>query len=95
MRFHTKPQGIQNHYLTGSLKQMDLLKPVMDLNVSHYFIMVGLIKFVIGINNLQVKKSGITDSIHHNFGKLRIDSFDSLPIEKPLSFHNVIMLIKW
>ena len=74
---------------------MDLLKPIMDLNVSHYFIMVGLIKFVIGINNLQVKKSGITDSIHHNFGKLRIDSFDSLPIEKPLSFHNVVMLIKW
>ena len=40
------------------------------------------------------EKSGITDSINHNFGKIRIDSYNSLPIEKILTFHNVIMLIK-
>ena len=34
------------------------------------------IKYLIG------KKSGITDSINHNFGEIRIDSFNSLPIEK-------------
>ena len=39
-------------------------------------------------------KSGITDSINHNFGRIRIDSYDSLPIEKLLTFHNVIILIK-
>ena len=39
-------------------------------------------------------KSGITDSINHNFGKIRIDSYNSLPIEKILTFHNVIILIK-
>ena len=33
--------------------------------------------------------SGITDSINHNFGKIRIDSYNSLPIEKILTFHNV------
>ena len=28
------------------------------------------------------KKSGITDSINHNFGRMRIDSYNSLPTEK-------------
>ena len=32
--------------------------------------------------------------MNHNFGKIRIDSYNSLPIEKILIFHNVIMLIK-
>ena len=36
----------------------------------------------------------MTDSINHNFARSRIDSYDSLPIEKILTFHNVIMLIK-
>ena len=40
------------------------------------------------------EKSGITDSINHNFGKIRIDSYNSLPIKKILTFHNVIILIK-
>ena len=46
------------------------------------------------IKYLISKKSGITNSINHNFGKIRIDSYDSLPIEKILIFHNVIILIK-
>ena len=39
--------------------------------------------------HLICEKSGITDSINRNFGRIRIDSYDSL-----LSFHNVIILIK-
>ena len=41
-----------------------------------------------------MKKSGITDSINHNFGRIRLYSYSSLPIEKILTFHNVIILIK-
>ena len=53
-----------------------------------------LIKLVIRLNILYVK-SGITKwYINHNFGKIRIDSYNSLPIEKILSFHNVLILIK-
>ena len=44
--------------------------------------------------NLKSKKSGIKDSINHKFPIIRIDSYDSLPIEKILTFHNVIILIK-
>ena len=34
------------------------------------------------------EKSCITDSINHNFRKIRIDSYKSLLIEKILTFHN-------
>ena len=32
--------------------------------------------------------------MNHNFARIRIDSYSSLPIEKILTFHNVIILIK-
>ena len=38
------------------------------------------------IKYLISKKSGITDSINHNFGRIRIESYDSLPIQKILTF---------
>ena len=42
------------------------------------------------IEYLRKGKSGITDSINHNFGKIRVDSYNSLPIEKILTFNNFI-----
>ena len=56
--------------------------------------MDGLIKFVKGLNVLQVKKCDITDNINHNFGKIRVDSSNSLLVERILTFHDVIILIK-
>ena len=41
-----------------------------------------------------VKKSGITYVFSHNYAKIKIDSYDSLPLEKALTLHNVIILIK-
>ena len=46
------------------------------------------------INDLIFKKIGITDSINHNFARIRIDSYNYLPIEKKLTLHNAIILIK-
>ena len=41
------------------------------------------------------EKSGIKYSINHNFARVRrIDLYNSLSIEKTLTFHNVIILIK-
>ena len=34
------------------------------------------------------------DSVNHNFRRIRIDSYNSLSIEKILTFRNVIILIK-
>ena len=46
------------------------------------------------IKYLIIKRSGITNSMNHNFGKIGIDSHNSLPIKKILISHNVIILIK-
>ena len=46
------------------------------------------------IKCLVSEKSGITDSINHNFGKIRIDLYSSLPTKKILTFHNMIILFK-
>ena len=40
------------------------------------------------IKYLVSEKSGIAESINNNFGRIRIDSYDYLPIEKILTFHN-------
>ena len=40
------------------------------------------------------EKSGMKESINHNFARIRIDSYNYLPMEKILTFHNVIILIK-
>ena len=39
-------------------------------------------------------KSGIIYIFPHYYAKIKADSYDSLPIEKLLTLHNVIMLIK-
>ena len=46
------------------------------------------------IKYLISEKSGITDSVNHNFREIRIDSNNSLPIEKIFTFNDVIILIK-
>ena len=39
-------------------------------------------------------KSSITYVIFHNYAKIKVDLFDSLPLEKTTTFHNIIILIK-
>ena len=46
------------------------------------------------IKYLLPERSGITDSINHNFPWIRIASYDSLPIDKIFTFHHVVILIK-
>ena len=39
-------------------------------------------------------KNDITCIISHNYARIKINSYDSLPLEKTLTLHNVIILIK-
>ena len=48
----------------------------------------GIIRYLIRL------KSGITYIFSHYFAKIKVDSYDSLPTEKRLSLHNVIIHIK-
>ena len=52
MTFHAKLELVQNHCVLGSMKQMDFLKFMMELDVQYYLIMAGLKKFVIGLEIL-------------------------------------------
>ena len=36
----------------------------------------------------------ITYVLYHNYAKIKIDSYNPLPLEKMLTFHKVIILIK-
>ena len=96
MTFHTKHLRVQNYCVFGSIKQMNLLKFVMELDMQYNLVIIGIMKFLIVFfdNILQVKKSGSKDSINYNFARIRIDSCNSLPTEKILTFRNVIILIK-
>ena len=38
-------------------------------------------------------KSGTTYVISHNYAKIKVDSYKSLPLEKIITFHNVIILL--
>ena len=40
------------------------------------------------------QKSGITYGFSHNYARIKIDSFDSLAIEKTSTLHDFIILIK-
>ena len=46
------------------------------------------------IEYLISEKSDITNSVNYNFVKIRIGSYNTLPIKKTITFHKVITLIK-
>ena len=39
-------------------------------------------------------KSGVTDVYSHDYAKIKVNSYNSSPIEKNLTLHNVIIHIK-
>ena len=39
-------------------------------------------------------KSGITYVISHNYARIKIDLYDVLPLERTLTLHNVVILIR-
>ena len=45
------------------------------------------------IRYLISQKSGITYVISHNYARIKVDSYDCLPLEKTMPLHNVIIFI--
>ena len=85
----SKPLHMMFNKIDGFIKIYDGIKYLILFN-NHfpYDEICDKIKYLIS------EKSGITDSVNYNFARIRIDSYNSLPIEKILSFHNVIIVIK-
>ena len=53
-----------------------------------YDFIYNRIRYLIGV------KSDITFVISHIYAKIKADSYNSLPLEKTLTFHIIIILIK-
>ena len=52
-----------------------------------------MMPFAIGSGILYVKKSGIKFVFSHNYARIKIVSYDSLPLEKTLILYNVVVLV--
>ena len=75
-----KPLRISFDKIDGFVKIHDNIRYLVLFDYSFYDKICDKIKYLIS------KKSGITDSINQNFARIRIDSCDSLLIEKIYDF---------
>ena len=83
-----KPLRIRFH-------KIDRFIRVFDFEIKHFVLFDYRLsdKLYDKIKCLVSEKSGTATIIHYNFKKIRIYSSNSLPIEKILIFHDVIILI--
>ena len=87
MTFRIKLQWVQKPLRTR-FNKVDGFTVVLDGKIKHLVLfdyelfdrICNKIKYLI------TKKSCITSSINHNFGKIRIDLCNSLPIQKNMDF---------
>ena len=73
---------------------MDLLITVYD--GFRYLVLFGSEKYDFIDNKIRYLisvKSGIAYIISHNYAKIKVDSYNYLPLEKTITFYNVIILI--
>ena len=82
-----KPLRVRFNKIDGFIKIHNNIRYLVLFDYSYCDKVCDKIKYLVG------EKSGIADSINHNFARIRIDSSDSSTIEKILTFH-VIILIK-
>ena len=52
-----------------------------------YDFVYNRVRYLIGV------KRGITYVISYNYARIKEDSYDSLPLEKTVTFHNFIIMI--
>ena len=90
---NAKPLRIRFDKVDGFIKIYDETRYLVLFGPERYDTIYNKIRYLIS------KERGIIVLIviiiiNHNFGRIRIDSYNSLPKGKTLTFHNVIILIK-
>ena len=83
-----KPLLIRFNEIDGFIRIYYGTRYLVLLGPEKYNIIYNLIRYLTSL------KSGITYIFSDYFAKVKVDSSDSLPIEKILTFHNVIIHIK-
>ena len=80
----SKPLCIRFHEIDGFIKIYDRIRYLLLFGSKLHNAISNRIRYLIS------KKSDITDSINHNFARIKIDSVNSLPVEKPLTCYNTL-----
>ena len=83
-----KPLCIRFDKIDGFIRIYDGTRYLVLLCPEKYDTIYNRIRYLISL------KSGITYIFSHYYAKIKVDSYDSLPTEKMLTFHNVIIIIK-
>ena len=84
----SKPLRIRFDKIDGFIRIYDGTRYLTLFSSEIYIAINDRIRYLISL------KSGITYIFPHYFPKVKVDSYDSLLIEKILTLHNVIILIK-
>ena len=84
----SKPLRIRFDKIDGFIRVYDGAIYLVLFGIKKYDSIYNRIRYLISVT------SGTTYIISHNYAKIKVDSYDSLPLEKRIIFHNVIILIK-
>ena len=74
--------------IDGYIKVYDRTRYLVLFGSKKYDYINNRIRYLISV------RKGITDLIPHNYAKIKVDSYNSVPLEKTMTFHNVVILIK-
>ena len=83
-----KPLRIRFHKVDGFIRVYDGTRYLVLFSAEKYDAISDRIRYLISL------KSSITYFTSHNYGRNKIDSYDALFLEKALTLHNFIILIK-
>ena len=83
-----KPSRIRFDKIDRFTRTYDGTRHIVFFGGEKYDFIYYRIIYLIGV------KSGITYFISHNYEGIKVDSYDSLPLEERLTLHNAIILIK-
>ena len=84
----SKPLRVRFDKIDGFIRVYDGTRYLVLIRIKKYDSIYNRIRYLISA------KSGTSYMIFYNYAKIKVDSYDSLPLEKRIIFHNVIILIK-
>ena len=72
----SKPLRIRFDYINGFIRIYDRTRYLALFGGEKYYFIYSIIRYLINV------KSSITYIISHNYAKIKVDSYDFLPLEK-------------
>ena len=83
-----RPLRIRFDKIDKFIRVFDGIRYLLSFEGEKYDFIYNRIRYFIGV------KIDITHVISHNYAKIKVDSYNSLPLEKTLTLHNIAILIK-